>query len=516
MTTAVRHNVSPAEAALHVMRNRAWNDFYFFAKYVLQNELMEEQPHRELCDLLTAGVEKSFLLGFPLAPVNLTSQRASLKKLIMLPRGTFKSTVATQSLSIWLLWHNQNLRILLDSETLGNAKIYLAGIKSQIANNEVLRAVCTNDKGKYLLEPDYKLAGGFTEDQIYLKYRTKVGLKEPTIFCSGIDNARTGMHVDVVFMDDVVSERNVGTVTQLEKSYDHYKLSRSLLDPGGLHIIIGTRYHMADMYGQLIELHKADDPDDIDSMSIIVHPAISKEGELYFPRRLTEKFLDEQRKTQGSYIYSCQYMLDPIDEMNAVFKKSDVQYYDVIPNERIVTKFIAVDFSLSVSQTSDSFSAVCIGITDKQEVYVLDYVLERLTVRQQMARIIEFWQKNNGDGKVRSVGIEVYAAQKALKFQLQDEMKRCGVHFRIIPLTHGVTSKEDHITTKLQPIVEREELFIRSYMIELVNQLQEYPRVKHDDLLDALAYAVMMMKPGTYSGVKKTYRYIPRSRKTGY
>lgn len=508
-------SIRAAEAALALMRKRAWDDFYYFAKYVVGFSLMEERPHRELCDLLVAGVTSSTTLGIKCAPLNLTRQRDTLRKLILWPRGSFKSSVSTQAFPIWLLWHNPNLRILIDSETMHNAKTYLAGIRSVLQNNKMVRAVCTNERGEYMLEPAYKTANGFTDDSVILATRTNANLKEPTIFCSGVDNARTGMHVDVILMDDLVSERNVTTSAQIEKTYDHYRMSRSLLDPGGLQIIIGTRYHMSDMYGQLMALHAEDDPDDLNSMSITVKPAISQDGVLLFPNRLTEKFLEEQRKAQGSYIFSCQYMLNPIDASDAVFRKEDIQRYDSIPTD-IMAKYIAVDPTVTENERSDFFVCLCIGVTRDNHVYVLDYTHEKCSVRTGLQSIVQMYQKWNVDGKVRSVGLETYAAQRALRIPLQEEMRRCGVHFRIVPLNHGRSTKEDHIMTKLQPITERLEMHVRPHMIELLNQFEEYPRVKHDDLLDALAYAVMMMRPGGYAGERMKPVYVAASSKTGY
>lgn len=517
MTIATRtSSIQSAEAALALMRKRAWDDLYYFAKFVVGFDLMCEVPHRELCDLLVAGVTSSPQLGIVCAPLNITNQRETLRKLILLARGTFKSSISTQAFPLWLLWHNPNLRILIDSETMHNARSYLAGIRSIIESNQMVRLVCTDAKGNYTLLPAYSTANGFTEESVILATRTNPNLKEPSIFCSGVDNARTGMHVDVIIMDDLVSERNVTTLLQIEKTYDHYRMSRSLLDPGGLQIVIGTRYHMGDMYGQLIDLHRRDDSDDVNSMSILVRPAVSLSGELYFPTRLTQKFLDDQRKAQGSYIFSCQYQLDPIDELDAVFRKSDLQLYDVIPNDRIISKFMAVDFTLSAEQKADFFVCMCAGITRENHIYVIEYVHEKMTTRAQLREIVEMWKRMIFDNKVRGVGIEVYAAQKALKFALQDEMKRQAAHFKIVPLTHGRSSKEDHIMTKLQPFVERQEIFIRPHMVDLLSEFEEYPRVAHDDLLDTLAYITMMMRPGGNNFERKQCAYVPVSSKTGY
>lgn len=508
--------VATAEAAIALMRKRAWDDFYYFAKYVVGFDKMEEQPHRELCDLLCAGITESPTLGIDCVPPNTTSQRKSLRKLILWPRGSFKSSISSQAFPLWLLWHNPNLRILIDSETMHNAKTYLAGIRSVIEHNRMVRLICVNEDDKYALEPAYKTANGFTDDSVILATRTNANLKEPTLFCSGVDNARTGMHVDVIIMDDLVSERNVTTTPQIEKTYDHYRMSRSLLDPGGLQVVIGTRYHLSDMYGQLIDLHSRDAFDDIDSMSVTVKPAIDDDGVLLFPQRLTNKFLEDQRKAQGSYIFSCQYLLNPIDAGDAVFQDHDIQRYDTIPNESIVVKYLSVDPTVTDKARSDFFVVMVVGITRDNHVYVLDYVQKKMLPREGIQTIISMYQKWSQDGKLRMVGIETYAAQRALKLPLREEMMRCGVNFRIAELNHGRTSKEDHIMTKIQPVCERHELHVRPHMMELINQLVEYPRVRHDDLLDGLAYAIQMMRPGGASFEHRKPVYEPVSRKTGY
>jgi hypothetical protein len=51
------------EAQLELLRRRAWQDFYVFAKFVVGYNLMDEQPHRELCDFLMYGLDNSPLLG---------------------------------------------------------------------------------------------------------------------------------------------------------------------------------------------------------------------------------------------------------------------------------------------------------------------------------------------------------------------------------------------------------------------------------------------------------------------
>lgn len=493
-----------------LLRRRAWEDFYVFAKYIIGYSLMEEVPHRELCDFLTHGLEKSPLLGLEecLAPVTTPSvleMPGTLKKLVMLPRNTFKSSVANIAMIPWLLWHNPNLRIMLDSETLSNAKLYLAGVKDLLDNNQRLRALCVDAKGNYILEPNKRLAGGFVEDQVILKCRTRVGLKEPSIFCSGVDNARTGMHPDVIVMDDLVSERNVATDAQLQKVEEHYKYSLSLLEIGGFILVIGTRYHMADLYGSLIASNALD---------TLVRPAIDEEGKYYFPTRLSAEYLQAMRQEQGSYIYSCQYMLDPVNPDDAIFKKEYIQYIEDIPEgmkPKIVDQYITVDPAISKGERADYSIIMRTGVDADKRRYVLDYKRERYTPNELINAIFQAAEEATN---LRKIGIEVVAFQKMLIYTMKDEMRRRG---KYLPVTELKADKDKvRRALQLQPAWENGDIYISRKHTALIKELCEFPFSEHDDTVDALAYTEQLLRPAAPKNRAKEYHYEPRNTVTNY
>lgn len=509
-------NVSPeyVEANIEVIRRKAWNDLYFFAKYVADKDLMEIQPHKELCDFLMKGIADSPQLGLDTSKIikfdpQITSEYVimeadgTLKKLVMLPRGAFKSTIASQVFPIWLLWHNPNLRIMIDSETLGNAKMYLAGIKTLIDESEMIHLICVNDSGEYQLEPAKSTAGGFTEDQVILKTRTRLGLKEPTIFCSGVDNARTGMHMEVIIMDDLVSERNVKTDDQIEKSKEHYKFSLSLLEPDGLQIVIGTRYHKADLYGDLI---------DIGTLDFIKRPAYLPDGTLYFPSRLTEKFLEGQRLEQGSYIFNSQYMLEPLNDENSTFKQDQIQYYQKLPN--IVEKYILIDPAITVKKTSDYSTIVVVGISSEKNFYVIEYKREKWLPKELIDNIFNMVAKHKN--RLRVTGIEAVGGFKLFLYNIKDEMKRRGEYFRLTELSPKGVKKEERIASALEPLFSNHFMYIKMTHTELENELMDFPYGAHDDIIDALSYIVDVTRPGALNKQSHSKKYKPTNKITGY
>lgn len=505
-------------AQIELLRRRAWEDYYVFSKFVVGNSLMEEVPHRELCDFLTHGIDKSPILGMDgiskATHPTVVGMEGTLKKLTMLPRNTFKSTVGNISFIPWLLWHNPNLRIMIDSETLSNSKLYLSGVKDLIDNNEKMRIICVDSKGDYVLEPNKRLAGGFVEDQVILKARTRVGLKEPSVFCSGVDNARTGMHPDVIIMDDLVSERNVSTDAQIQKVEEHYKYSLSLLEIGGLILVIGTRYHMADLYGSLIESKALD---------TLVRPAINDKGESYFPTRLTHEYLSAMRQEQGSYIYSCQYMLDPINPDDAIFKKEHVQYIDELPKEpRITEQYITVDPAISKGERADYAVVMRIGVDVEKKRYVLDYTRARMTPMELVNAIFEQAEKasepifgrRSYTAPLRKVGLEVVAFQKALIYLLKDEMRRRG---KYLPLQELKADKDKvRRALQIQPAWENGDIYLTRGMKDLVKELTEFPFSEHDDTVDALAYSEQLLRPIAPKNKMRAQKYQPRNAITNY
>lgn len=494
-----------------LLKETAWNSLFVFTKSVLGYNLLEENPHRELCEYLEKAVLSAKHIEVQFTPTVLTPEVKELpsnnKILLLLPRGSFKSTVASTALPIWLFWHNPNLRIMLDCATLVNSKMYVAAIKDQIDNNEILKLICRDSKGNYVLEPDKNAAGGWTEDRILLKHRTKLGMKEPSLFVSAVDNNRTGMHPDVIIMDDLVSEATVTTAEQRNKTKTHYRFSLSLLERGGLQVVIGTRYHMDDLYDELLKN---------EGFNCIVRPAILPNGKCYFPTKYPKEVLRELRRDQGADIYNSQYMLDPTNEEDAVFKIGYLQYYtedemDIKSETRVKFQQIVVltDLAITKGKRSDYTVIMIVGITADKKVYVVDYIQDKLNPSEIVMGIFEMYDKARKYGYVSGVYIETVAFQKVMLYLLRDEARRRGVS---IPLKELKATKDKTLRINgLVPIVEKGELYISPGHTALKTEMKEFPYSKHDDIVDTLAYVLQVMRPGTYNpNGSREYHYRPR------
>jgi hypothetical protein len=173
----------------------------------------------------------------------------SKRKMICVPRGTFKSSIGAIAYPIWLLMRNPNLRILIDSEIYGNSVTYLNAIKNIMQSPDFIDIfgdwMPTSDQVK-------RLGYSWNDSEVYISKRSRI-LKEPTISCGGIGTTKVGQHFDVIIGDDYNSPANTATLDQRKKVIDHYQFNLSILETDGTYAIIGTRYHEEDLIGFILK-----------------------------------------------------------------------------------------------------------------------------------------------------------------------------------------------------------------------------------------------------------------------
>jgi len=174
-------------------------------------------------------------------PVCMALEAATTRKLIVMPRGTFKSSLVSVAYPIWCLNRNPNLRVLLDSEIYSNSKNFLREIKGHLQSERLTRVF-----------GQYGPTEVWNEGEVTIKQRTLIK-KEASITCTGIGAEKTGQHYDLVLMDDMNSPKNSNTPEGCQKVVDHYKYMNAILDPGGTLAIVGTRYSAADLIGVVWE-----------------------------------------------------------------------------------------------------------------------------------------------------------------------------------------------------------------------------------------------------------------------
>lgn len=432
------------------------------------------------------------------------------RKLILLPRGSFKSTIGTIGFSIYSFLRDPNIRILLDSEVLENSQKFLAQIKLHLRQESFVELYGDLISNKYR-----ETAREFT-----VTTRTSKNLKEGTVYATGIGTVNVGQHYDLIIADDLHSEKNVTTKDQIEGVIAHYRLLLSLLEPNGTMILIGTRWHWGDTYEFLLENEVKDSKE----WEVYIEKAIRKDGSLFFPNRLTEQFLREQRLSQGSYLFSCQYLNEPIDDETQIFKKTDFQYwggeFDSYPssdgNRVLLNCYILIDRAFSSSKDADFTGCVCLGISSSGNVYVLE--AERLKGSlNELWALVYRWVRKYGD-RVRYVGVETINWEE-IEFFMREQMNKNKRYFNLTRLMpYSRQRKEDRIIEALQPLYTNKKVFHKRGQVDLEDELLRFPKNKHDDLIDAFAYIKQVITVPSDPKFEREVDYVPSGMfgRTGY
>jgi len=163
-------------------------------------------------------------------------------KMLQAPRGSYKTTLL-KAYAIRMALKKPNIRILYGMAEMVEAQRKLMSIRQTFTHNEAFVEHFGDLKG----EPWGRTA--FT-----LNSRTRHDLDNETFSCFGVDKNTVGGHFDVIILDDLVTLLNSRNPEQIEKVIDIFRFCQPLLDPGGVIIDCGTRYHDEDLHG-FIEKH---------------------------------------------------------------------------------------------------------------------------------------------------------------------------------------------------------------------------------------------------------------------
>ncbi len=409
---------------------------------------------------------------------------AALNKLLaLMPRGTLKSTIITIGFAIqWHLNFPED-RVLIDSETWTKSKAFLMEIKGHYTKNPKLRRIYgtlyRHEDGTPMTPNENEKNDTWSTEAINLSCRTRPR-KEPSIDCAGVEVTKTGMHYDLVLGDDLHSDKNTKEKEQIDKVKEHYKLLYSLLEPGASIAIIGTRWDDDDVYQMIIDTQAHE-------FNFITRMAESDSGELFYPSRLTRKVLDSFRYILGSYLYSCQYLNNPVDSDTADFQPSMFKYI-TIDEYRDIRKneYGLVDPSYKGKHGNSDFAAFIIGAKgSRNEIYCRYAFQEKMIYSEIFDKMAEldilfgprFWL-------VEAIGT------KSLEHDF-DRMnaERVLVGKRRLDIRYNRSqpnSKEDR-TRALTPHYERGDAYHvqGGGMIDaLESQLKRFPKAKKDDLSD--------------------------------
>ncbi len=411
-------------------------------------------------------------------------ERREIKRLIInIPPRFLKSISCSIAFPAWLLGHNPSEKITCVSYA----------HKLSVTLSESTRAVMSSDWYNCLF-PD-----------TVLRHQTQTELKTTDMgfrMCTSTGGVLTGLGGNYIIVDDPLSVQQAQSMNERDKANVWFDSLSTRLDDkkNGVIIVIMQRLHANDTTGYLLEKGGWEHlkiPLVAEEKTIYHMGPITKEveeGELLHPTMFGEEEVETAKREMKAYAFSGQCQQNPAPTGGGEFIRDWLQFYKGKLTATNFNTYIMVDPANAKKAHSDYTSMVVVGLGADKNFYVLDWVRDRLNIREREERLFELHEK----WKPKYVLYEKYGLMVDVD-TMREAMNYRNYRF-VITEVGGSMNKIDRIL-RLQPyfydgrIWLPEQLIRANYegkSVDLIEDFihQEYltfPVGLHDDMLDSLS-----------------------------
>ena len=409
--------------------------------------------------------------------------RGKLKRLIVcLPPRHTKSEFASTFFPAWMMGLRSNLKIIQTTHTAELAVRFGRRVRN-IIDSEDYQEVFPDLK----LEADNKSAGRWT---------TNGGGES---FYAGVGGAITGRGADLLIIDDPVSEQDALSPTAMDAVYEWYTSGpRQRLQPGGIIVIVMTRWSTKDLVGKVL---KKQGDEHADQWDVVEFPAIMPESDTpLWPEFWKKEELLSVKASLPVTKWNAQWMQNPTAEEGSIVKRewwNKWEREDVPAYSYVIQSY---DTAFSKKETAD-YSAITTWAVfehmDVEQIILLDAKRVRLDF-PELKRLAweeyKYWEPD-------CVLIEA----KASGTPLTQELRRMG-----IPVTAYTPSRgQDKIArmNSVAPIFESGMVWAPDTVFaeEVVEEMASFPFGDHDDYCDSATMALMRFRQGGFLALDGDY-----------
>jgi len=219
----------------------------------------------------------------------------------------------------------------------------------------------------------------------------------------------------------------------------------------------------------------------------------------FWPIRKDIKTLQALRDIDPYTFYS-QYMGMPRSKGSVLVDHSDFRTYDKLSSINIRYTFITADTASTAKDYSDYSVATLWGVSDRQELILIDMSRGKWEVPELIVAMREFWQKHNVFSYAHPTHVPrgFYMEDSSSGLFLNQQFLRDGT-VTVRPLPRDTSGGNDKFTRFLNvvPYIKQGRLLLPAEHIELNNIKREIVGMNefgnqtgHDDIVDTLSDAV--------------------------
>jgi phage terminase large subunit-like protein len=314
----------------------------------------------------------------------------------------------------------------------------------------------------------------------------------------GIGGSATGKGGNLILVDDTFKGREEAeSVTMRDKIWD--SLTNDILTraaPVAIVIIIGTPWHVDDHFGRISK--KMDEDPNFPRFVELKFPAFSDSyptGTL-FPERFSVQWYNHQKATLGPYAAAGLLQCEPTIRGGNAFQVEKIDWCESIPEGLVYSRGwdLASTEEERVAEDPDYTVGAKVGIRwigkedPLPDIWLTDVRVGRWDAPERDAIIKK---TTRDDGRSVTPGIEIHGQYKDTQRSINhalgglirvepirlpgDKLTKAGV------LESAISDGRFHIVKTLKNTV--------------IDQLSQFPSVKHDDIVDAIVIGIETHRP---------------------
>lgn len=394
--------------------------------------------------------------------------------------------------------------ILVISATAEHSYETIKWLKHAVERNDIYARAFGLERGDKHTDPDNGEKYTWRDDKIQIYHKATKAII--TIVGTGIFGQSRGLNVedyrpDFILLDDVIDEDNAKTPEQRKKVNDRIygAIANTLAPrsecPTATMLFLQTPLHKQDA----IELARKDP-----EWTYIEISCFDKRGESVWPERRSTAEL--MKKKQGFInrnqlsLWLKEFEVKVTDDELSYFKNKWVEdnYYETAPDGMAI--YLAIDptpppkeadqMNQNAVSDLDDFVITAFGML-KGECYVLDTWAAKSPypdeVTNEVFNMVKRWRPI-------LVACETILFARMLKYTIEAEMRRRRTYFRIEPI-EDKRKKSVRIRQELTGLLSNGKMHLKRDQFALIEQLQDYPDVNHDDYIDCLSIGMMGTSP---------------------
>lgn len=534
---------SAADELRATLQKNGKASLYYFSTAVLKWTKIQPNPHLPMC--------------------NYIQQVPKNRKVLLVPRDCYKSTMGSKSLPLWILIQDEfcglpglEHRISLQSHSSENAKKQIKSLRQQVERNQILRWLYPH------IIPDISKTT-WTDSNLLFPREGMYG--EDTIEAGGVDTALVSRHYTVQIGDDLEDKKSFEQPSVREKVKTFYKSSEALFvdEQTAYHLLIGTRWGHDDLYNDIMETEsefydfyarplewtREDlESDMLEATNSGKPPTWNMKPEehapepgkkyFFFPEIFPEASCRRIRAKQGQFMYSMLYLNNPKDPSLAEFKETDLRWFwfddegnlvlqidddvrEIVPFDGL-KRVLHWDPAMSEKeQKHNSRNALVAMYKDSRgRLFLAEAYAEYKNPTMLFSKFVGMHQRH----QIHVANIEDVGFQRTLKYPLFMEMKRLEHVFHV--REEGPIGSKDARIRTLLPYNEQHLLFVNKnpYPTVFMEELKGFPIFPKKDVLDAASACIPLFGMQDVQSAKETHkqkvrqdlRLATRSATTGY